>query len=176
MAESGTVTLSKIVHPCDVPLGAGRKWPMFCRVKIQGGELTISGVIGPTQGGNARGGCGQIDMEFNHQDPAENDSRYSEPVKASSLRFAPGWSRSTWYRFLHIWHRWHLNYRHAECEHQRALGWTYEAHHNPETYKGEACPTCGYEIGSAWQHEELPQEVIDFLGSLPETDRQPNWV
>lgn len=166
----------RVIHPCDVPQWDGKKWPMFCKVSIVDGKLSISGVVGPNHYGGAKGGCGQIDMEFDHADKSENDPRYSEPVKASALRFAPGWNRARWHKFLHIWHRWHLNDMRAGCEHQRALGWTYEAHHDPDTFKGEACPTCGYEIGSAWLREELPQDVIDFLEGLPETDRTPAWV
>jgi hypothetical protein len=181
--------MKKVIHPCDVPTWNGRKFPMFCKIKFEDGRLSITGVIGPTVHGNAMGGCGQIDMEFDHANPEHNDSRYSEPVKASSLRFAPGWTSAKWYKFLEYWHDWHLNDTHSECEHQQALGWKYEDHHGvwlPDEsayeamkfhkYLGEACPECGYRIGSARTMREVPAEVIEFLFSLPDTDRVPNWV
>lgn len=188
--------MKKIIHPADVPVWNGKKFPMFCKIEFTDGNLSISGVIGPTQGGNARGGAGQIDMEFDHEDKSQNDSRYQEPIKASSLRFAPGWNRSKWYKFLDAWHKWHLNNMKSTCEHQEALGWTYEEHHGnawhydttkepdeegnypivKDPYKGDACPVCGHEIGSARQKRAVPQDVIDFLFSLPDTDRLPNWV
>ena len=38
------------------------------------------------------------------------------------------------------------------------------------------CPVCGYKYASAWLHESVPQEVIDFLFSLPNSDEIPAWV
>lgn len=162
--------MKKIIHPCDVPMWNGKKYPMFCEIEFTNRVLSISGVIGPLKSGNAIGGCGQINMEFDHVNKAHNDSRYEHLIKASELRFAPGWDKTKWYKFLEAWHDWHLNDLHAECEHQEVLGWTYETH------KGQSCPTCGYEIGTAWTRREVPQDVVDFLFSLPDTDRVPNWV
>ncbi len=167
--------MKKTVRIGTMPVGNSRA-SIYCKIKIEDGRLSISGVIGPTRGGNSRGGAGQIEMEFDHEDKSQNDKRYDSPVRAEDICFAPGWDAGKWYRFLDIWHRWHLNDMRAGCEHQRKLGWTYEDHHNPETFEGEACPTCGYHIGSAWLKEKLPQEVIDFLTGLPETDQRPAWV
>ena len=58
-------------------------------------------------------------------------------------------------RIVEVWERWHLNGMHAECEHQRALGWTWTTH------PGEPCPECGYKLGSAWLREDLPAEIIE---------------
>ena len=33
-----------------------------------------------------------------------------------------------------------------------------------------------YRYGTAWLKEKVPQEVLDFLVALPETDIQPAWV
>jgi len=33
----------------------------------------------------------------------------------------------------------------------------------------------GYKYGSAWLHEEIPEEVLDFLKSLPDATKQPAW-
>lgn len=38
------------------------------------------------------------------------------------------------------------------------------------------CPVCGYKYGTAWQLEEVPQDVIDWLFALPDTPRRPAWV
>ena len=38
------------------------------------------------------------------------------------------------------------------------------------------CPVCGYEYGTSWLLEEVPQDVIDWLFSLPDTDITPAWV
>lgn len=160
----------KVIHPCDAPIYDGRKWPVFCKIEYKDGKLSIMGVHGPLASGNAMGGCGQIDMEFDHLYKEDNDPRYSNPVKASSLRFAKGWRRSDWYKFLDYWKKWHLNDLHAECEHQEAIGITYAKDPN------NICDVCGYKIGSAWTKREVPQEVIDFLFSLPDTDRIPAWV
>ena len=244
--------MKKIVHPCDVLIGT-RQYPLFCQIEIDNGRLSISGVIGPTKGGNARGGCGQIEWEFAHRNPEHNDPREKNPTTPS--RFAKGWDVGMWYDFLEIWHLWHLNDMRAGCEHQvgpewtpkevtlyhfqmtreaernkqdaenaalsalrsgtsfepspeetlyallpyritlslpaeaskyyepdpyrpskvESTGWLHENEH-PEGFLGKACPVCGYKYGSGWRKVELPQTVIDFLQSLPDTDRAPNWV
>ena len=38
------------------------------------------------------------------------------------------------------------------------------------------CPVCGYKYGTAWQTEEVPQEIIDWLFNLPNTTRRPAWI
>lgn len=50
--------------------------------------------------------------------------------------------------------KWHLNTLHAECEHQEALGWTYDTH------PMKPCPTCGHKLGSGWARWDLPAEVV----------------
>lgn len=49
---------TKIVNPGSVPVG-NRKRPMFCKIEIEDGKLSISGVIGPQTSGNADGGEGE---------------------------------------------------------------------------------------------------------------------
>ena len=65
-------------------------------------------------------------------------------------------------RLLDIWERWHLNGMRAGCEHQRALGWTYNEH------PSEPCPTCEYKMGTAWLHEKLPDDIPAFLHQFAE--------
>ena len=57
----------------------------------------------------------------------------------------------------------------------KALGWLYPKDH-PRGILTKECPVCGYKYGSAWQKEEVPQEVIDWLFSLPDTKTTPAWV
>lgn len=38
------------------------------------------------------------------------------------------------------------------------------------------CPVCGYKYGTSWLKEEVPQDVLDWLFSLPETNLHPAWV
>lgn len=151
--------MKKVVRLGTSHTHRGRWYSIYAEITIEDGKLSIHGVEGPTSGGNAIGSCGQIGIE-----PPQIE------------RLAPEWTREMLVKFREVWRRWHLNDLRAECEHQRALGWTYEERHDSRTYQGEPCPVCGYHIGSAWLKEELPQEVIDFLESLPETDREPAWV
>ena len=41
---------------------------------------------------------------------------------------------------------------------------------------GRECPVCGYKYGTAWKMEEVPQDIIEWLESLPETKVTPAWV
>ena len=47
---------------------------------------------------------------------------------------------------------------------------------NPIGILCKPCPVCGYKYGSSWLKEEVPQDVIDWLFSLPETTVTPAWV
>ena len=187
--------------------GSKRYISIFVKIEYKGGRLSISGVEGPTRGGNASGSCGQIDMHYEHRNPADNDPRnkamingseYDVTVYANTIRFAKGWYKELWWNLLDMWKRWHLNDMRAECEHQRALGWTYNTHHDHvmdvmtdetvptedplkmkvgtrRTSPGE-CPVCGYKIGSAWLQEEVPNDVLVWLKGLPDADKQPAWI
>lgn len=57
----------------------------------------------------------------------------------------------------------------------RPIGQVYHTEH-PDGILCKPCEVCGYRYGSAWLREELPQEVIDLLESLPESDTVPAWV
>jgi hypothetical protein len=114
------MTDKKIIRPGTIKDG-----DIFIKIEwnAEKGNLSLSGVIGPVRGGNANGGAGQIDMEFAHRNPADNDDRYSKPIQPKNITFAPGWTADLWLDLLDIWKRWHLNDMQAGCEHQRAEGW-----------------------------------------------------
>jgi hypothetical protein len=95
---------------------------VFCEIKFVEGKLSISGVIGPLKNGDCRGGCGQICMEFEHRNPADNDDRYQQRIKPTEFMFAPGWDAEKWFYFLEVWKHWHLNDMRSGCEHQRGWG------------------------------------------------------
>jgi hypothetical protein len=57
----------------------------------------------------------------------------------------------------------------------KAAGWVYPVEH-PEGLLTKPCDVCGYKYGTAWKREEVPQEVIDWLFALPDTDVLPAWV
>lgn len=145
--------MRKVVRIGTTRTPGGRGASVFCRIEYQNGRLSISGVIGPLASGNALGSSGQIDMEPWH-----------------ISKYAPGWGFAKVAAFRAIWKRWHLNDMRAECEHQRARGETWNTH--PMT----VCPDCGYKLGSAWLHEDVPADVIEWLKALPDTDREPAWV
>jgi hypothetical protein len=152
----------------------GRYATVYCRIQITDGELSICGVEGPLRSGNCLGSCGQINKGLTIE------------------KFAPGWTLELLQQFLEVWNRWHLNHLRSGCEHQRKMGWKYEGHHGDfvqletkvpgclrfsySAFLGHRCPVCGYRIGSRWLKEELPEEVIQFLQGLPETDKEPAWA
>lgn len=57
----------------------------------------------------------------------------------------------------------------------KALGWLRPEEH-PEGLLCRPCPVCGYKYGTSWKNEEVPQKVIDWLFSLPDTRVKPAWV
>lgn len=238
-------------------LGSRVTASIFCKIKYKDDNLSISGVVGPMRNGDALGSSGQIDMDFAHRDPKDNDRRTTEPIKPEEITFAPGWDAEKWLDFLDIWKRWHLNDMKAGCKHQTGPEWdagkkieliyydwgeNYHRHRNlaekgdlevpryrkfqtiskqvysvtiglntpkwetpliaellkggwikeghretktagwvsqeehPEGLLGAPCPVCGYKYGTAWNKEEVPQEVIEWLQGLPDTDKIPAWV
>ena len=57
----------------------------------------------------------------------------------------------------------------------KTLGWLHPEEH-PDGILGKPCPVCGYKYGYSWLTEEVPQDVIDWLCSLPESPVEPAWV
>lgn len=178
--------LSKVVRIGTVESG-GRRASVYARISYDdAGKLSISGVIGPLLSGNALGGCGQIDTDFAHRNPADDDRRVSNPIKPEDIRFAPGWNREKWLDFLDAWHGYHLNDMHAGTPRQEAELKKYYAS-NPgmqESYDANVehlrsvglYEDGGYRYGTAWLKRSVPAQVVEFLRSLPDADKQPAWV
>ena len=57
----------------------------------------------------------------------------------------------------------------------KILGFLYPSEH-PEGLLTRPCPECGYKYGTSHIKEEVPEEVIEFLFSLPECEAKPAWV
>lgn len=149
---------------------------LFCEINFKDGKLSITGVEGPMRNGDCHGACGQIVMhEWN------------------ITEYAPGWDAARVEMFRSLWERWHLNDMvagsPAQEEFLRANPVTYKY---PENHYDKACEALAaaglqpdpnhihngkpYRYGSAWLCEELPEYVIEFLASLPETDVTPAWT
>lgn len=151
----------------------------FCEIKFKDGKLSITGVEGPTRGGNARGSCGQIVMGYK-----EYDHRGYKTL--ADIKPAPGWDTDTIKRFFDVWDRWHLNDMKAGTPAQerflREHPITDNLNHYTKSCEALAAaglnpdPETGYKYGSAWLREEVPEDALEFLASLPETDVKPAWV
>jgi hypothetical protein len=186
-----TMNIAKTVYLGDVPRydRDGATMAVFCRVKYDGKRLSITGVEGPRKDGDAWGSCGQITL-----DPD------------AFVSFGDGWNADKVAEFAATWERWHLNDMRAGCAHQRLYGWhtrpinpskptnTYGKHFDgqerdswnllgwisPSEHSdgllGKPCPDCGYAYGTAWLTEEVPQDILEWLAGLPESEREPAWV
>jgi hypothetical protein len=160
---------------------------IFAEISFADGKLAITGTIGPVN----RGSAGQIIMSFREYD-ARGYASLDDIIPA------PGWNADMIRLFFDAWQRWHLNDMRAGCEHQRKEGWdkrpidpakpttAYGKHYegqrhdswnllgwirqdeHPEGLLGKPCGVCGYEYGTRWLKEEVPQSVIDFLATLPD--------
>lgn len=150
---------------------------VFCTIKFSGeerGRLSIVGVIGPTKGGNCRGACGQIDSTLAGINPTD-------------WKFAKGWDYSKLHDFLRIWERWHLNDMRAGSPTQETfLRENPPVYAYPKSYYETACEVLAgagiledwklihdgkpYKYGTSWLYEEVPNEVLEFLGGLPTAD------
>ena len=135
----------------------GKPFSTYCKINFVDGNLSISGVEGPTRDGNAQGFCGQI---------IAHDWDFTE--------YAPGWDSDKVARFREVWKRWHLNSMRVGCEHQREIDTTRTEH--TDGMLGKVCGVCGHRYGSSWLKVEVPEEVLTFLKGLPDTDRTPAWV
>ncbi len=84
--------------------GSGDCGQVFVRIDWDGERLSLVGVEGPKQNGDARGSSGQC-VDFDASTPN------------------PPWTPERIERLRELWEQWHLNDMRAGCEHQRAAGW-----------------------------------------------------
>jgi hypothetical protein len=166
-------SMDKVVRLGKTKIGESLKVDVFCKIKVENGKLSITGVVGPKSNGDCHGSCGQIVMHV-----------------PDITNLAQGWDQDTISKFFAVWHRWHLNDMRAGSQVQE--NWLRE---HPITESEYAYPKSHYEVasaklaevglnpdkdgylyGHAWKNEELPDDVIDFLASLSNTDIQPAWV
>lgn len=174
--------MNKIVRLGTAKTYRGRSYSIFCKIKYENGKLSITGVEGPTVGGNALGACGQIDMRLRSGQ--------------QNIKLAPGWTRAKLARFFDIWEQWHLNDMKAGTPIQEAYLKEHKADY--EAFKAKANKYVSYyewatdalnkaglnpapdkpnyAYGAAWLQTAVPCDVIEFLESLPDSDRQPAWV
>nr|DAR08760.1 MAG TPA: hypothetical protein [Caudoviricetes sp.] len=47
---------------------------------------------------------------------------------------------------------------------------------HPDGILTKSCPVCGYTWGGRWRAERVPEEVLSWLESLPDSKRTPAWV
>jgi hypothetical protein len=57
----------------------------------------------------------------------------------------------------------------------KTLGWLNTTEH-PDGILSKPCPVCGYKYGTSWKKEDVPQDVIDWLFALPNTEVKPAWI
>lgn len=143
----------------------GRKYPVQIGMAFRGrnGNLTLS-LVGSYKGPGGEEGGGQIQDSLN-----DRINEYIVP-------------ESDIVHLVEVWNRWHLNSMRAGCEHQRKmmasmieLGTVPDNFFRVSMYESVValpgfakCPTCkdGYEYGSAWLHETLDPEAVEFLLDL----------
>lgn len=162
---------SKVVH-----IGRNNEGQIFCKIKYKDKKLSISGVIAPKRNGDASS-CGQI-----------YDSLIDDDVIPNSKGCA--WNNKSIVKFVRIWKKWHLNHAQAGSPRQTKYlednpitGGDYytqacealkEAGLNPDNdyiYNGKP-----YNYGHSWLPIEVPQNIVNYLHQLPDTDIQPAWV
>lgn len=110
-------TFKKVIRPCSVMEWSrtGQETParVFCTVELRaGGELSITGVVGPTSNGDARGSCGQIDSTLRQMITDGKVESYAE-----------GWDAEMLAKLLDIWDAWHLNHMRAYTAEMKRDGW-----------------------------------------------------
>ena len=90
-----------------VCIGRTKEGRVFVRISFND-ELSITGVIGPKSNGDCNGSAGQC---------------YDSLHPQNFIEYYNGWSADTVSKLIKVWEEWHLNDMHAECSHQKDLGW-----------------------------------------------------
>ena len=187
--------MKKICRIGTVEARPGKWASVYISITFVDGKLSISGVIGPTRGGNAIGSAGQIDTDFAHRNSAQDDQRNTALIKPHKIHFAKGWNARQWLTLLEYWHEWHLNDLTAGSPRQEAYlaknAQAWNAYQGTLSHYEWACEVLTaaslqpdreylhdgqpYRYGSAWLRRDVPQRVIDFLMILPEADQPCPW-
>lgn len=133
-------------------------------IKWNGTRLSITAVEGALTSGNCRGGCGQVCVQEYHQ-----------PVNGVDLA-----------KFGEVWDRWHLNDMRAGTPKQEEYLRTYGHGKDYEETLNKLLATDlimddldgeRYKYGSRWLTEEVPDEVLAYLRSLPDYNGLPDiWA
>jgi len=177
----------------QTPTWRKRGYDVYVQIKYKDSRLSITGVEGPLANGNASGSCGQIGKSI--------DDKYLE-----TFTFAPDWDRDGLSCLLSIWDIYHLNDMQPGCVHQMAMGWNKKpidpskpVHTYGEHYPGQIvaswntwgwishyehtnglltkpCQICGHKYGADWQYMPVPEDILEWLRNLPDTDTTPAWI
>lgn len=154
----------KIINP-----GTIRGKNVFCEIKFDGKNLSITGVVGPR--GYSCDSCGQIVDEL------------------VEVNLAKDWDISTRDKFINVWKEWHLNDMKAGSPRQEAFikEWA-KKHPYDYTEVCKALEEAGllidmeyiyndkpYKYGTSWLRIEVPADVLKFLSELPETSIHTSW-
>lgn len=151
---------TRVINPVKGKTYNGRTYNVFVEIVYEDGELTLHGVEGPLRSGNCLGGAGQIQDSF-MQPNGELREDYT---------LTEDWTEEMLMGLRVIWDAYHLNKMQAGCKHQERAGYTYDKQ------QGHVCPLCEYRLGSAWNSESVPQEVLLWLATLPKSKLRPAWV
>ena len=89
---------------------------------------------------------------------------------------ADGYTRKDCFRLKQAWDRWHLNDMRAGTQKQEELVREWKKKFSPEVSYENTCKMLedtgflfdnGYKYGSKWLKEEVPNDVLEWLFSLP---------
>jgi hypothetical protein len=147
---------------------AGIGWT-FIDISYTNGKLSLTGVEGPKSNGDCVGSAGQIIMS-----------------KWAPSEYTPGYDAQVIVKLREVWDAWHLNDLKAGSPAQEAhlkahpVTATYPESHYEKVRDSLAAaglhPDPGYLLngkpyayGSAWLAVPVPQDVVDWLFSLPTT-------
>jgi len=157
----------KVVRLGTLSTYSGRYVSVFCKIEFKDDVLSIYGVVAPTSSGNAMS-CGQITDEI----------MYVE-------HYAKGWNKSIVSKFADIWKKYHLNDCHsgtieqenfleksyADCDYETRVDALKKANLYTVKYNGK-----DYTYGNSYLFRPVPEDVLEFLVSLPVADREPAWI
>jgi hypothetical protein len=141
----------KIINPAKFEAYNGKMYNVYIKIQYIDTKLSISGVEGPTRDGNMHGSAGQILDNFAEYIPTDT------------------WNRAMLEKLQAVWKLYHLNDLTPNCQHMRDGGLV-------KYTPGHVCQICGYKSGTKWFNRPVPADVIEWLESLPNTDKKPAWV